>query len=152
VRVAAQGKYVILFFYPLDFTFVCPTEITAFSDKHAEFANINTEVRQSCRWALSGQGSLQRLYCYSSSLQVMVTCVMSACLRVRVMLLPSLKCERTSFSEGLAAAGACLLKLFCGRRRFWVCLWTLSSRTWPGARLVCPLCASALVPGKGATL
>ena len=39
-----QGKYVVLFFYPLDFTFVCPTEITAFSDKHAEFAAINTEV------------------------------------------------------------------------------------------------------------
>lgn len=35
----------VLFFYPLDFTFVCPTEITAFSDKHAEFAAINTEVR-----------------------------------------------------------------------------------------------------------
>eukprot|EP00798_Chlamydomonas_sp_ICE-L_P022823 gene22823-29994_t len=39
-----KGKYVILFFYPLDFTFVCPTEITAFSDRHAEFAEINTEV------------------------------------------------------------------------------------------------------------
>jgi alkyl hydroperoxide reductase subunit AhpC len=32
-----RGKYVILFFYPLDFTFVCPTEIIAFSDKSAEF-------------------------------------------------------------------------------------------------------------------
>ena len=37
-------KYVILFFYPLDFTFVCPTEITAFSDRHAEFEKLNTEV------------------------------------------------------------------------------------------------------------
>ncbi|XP_050228917.1 2-Cys peroxiredoxin BAS1, chloroplastic [Mercurialis annua] len=37
-------KYVILFFYPLDFTFVCPTEITAFSDRHHEFDKINTEV------------------------------------------------------------------------------------------------------------
>jgi peroxiredoxin (alkyl hydroperoxide reductase subunit C) len=37
-------KYVVLFFYPLDFTFVCPTEITAFSDRHAEFEKINTEV------------------------------------------------------------------------------------------------------------
>ncbi|XVE96320.1 hypothetical protein REPUB_Repub02eG0211300 [Reevesia pubescens] len=37
-------KYVILFFYPLDFTFVCPTEITAFSDRYEEFANINTEI------------------------------------------------------------------------------------------------------------
>lgn len=39
-----KGKYVVLFFYPLDFTFVCPTEITAFSDAHAEFAKINTEI------------------------------------------------------------------------------------------------------------
>lgn len=38
------GKYVVLFFYPLDFTFVCPTEITAFSDLYNEFAEINTEV------------------------------------------------------------------------------------------------------------
>ncbi|HEY9813965.1 MAG TPA: peroxiredoxin, partial [Candidatus Sericytochromatia bacterium] len=39
-----RGKYVILFFYPLDFTFVCPTEITAFSDRYEEFQQINTEV------------------------------------------------------------------------------------------------------------
>ena len=31
-----KGKYVVLFFYPLDFTFVCPTEIIAFSDRVAE--------------------------------------------------------------------------------------------------------------------
>lgn len=42
-----RGKYVVLFFYPLDFTFVCPTEITAFSDRHDEFKNLNTEVRGS---------------------------------------------------------------------------------------------------------
>ncbi|GFH13743.1 thioredoxin peroxidase [Haematococcus lacustris] len=39
-----RGKYVVLFFYPLDFTFVCPTEITAFSDRYKEFADMNTEV------------------------------------------------------------------------------------------------------------
>nr|6J13_A Chain A, 2-cys peroxiredoxin [Chlamydomonas reinhardtii]6J13_B Chain B, 2-cys peroxiredoxin [Chlamydomonas reinhardtii]6J13_C Chain C, 2-cys peroxiredoxin [Chlamydomonas reinhardtii]6J13_D Chain D, 2-cys peroxiredoxin [Chlamydomonas reinhardtii]6J13_E Chain E, 2-cys peroxiredoxin [Chlamydomonas reinhardtii]6J13_F Chain F, 2-cys peroxiredoxin [Chlamydomonas reinhardtii]6J13_G Chain G, 2-cys peroxiredoxin [Chlamydomonas reinhardtii]6J13_H Chain H, 2-cys peroxiredoxin [Chlamydomonas reinhard len=39
-----RGKYVVLFFYPLDFTFVCPTEITAFSDRYKEFKDINTEV------------------------------------------------------------------------------------------------------------
>ena len=39
-----KGKYVVLFFYPLDFTFVCPTEITAFSDRYDEFSSINTEV------------------------------------------------------------------------------------------------------------
>jgi len=38
------GKYVVFFFYPLDFTFVCPTEILAFSDRVEEFKNINTEV------------------------------------------------------------------------------------------------------------
>lgn len=32
-----KGKYVILFFYPLDFTFVCPTEIIAFSDRVSDF-------------------------------------------------------------------------------------------------------------------
>lgn len=39
-----RGKYVVLFFYPLDFTFVCPTEITAFSDRYSEFSALNTEV------------------------------------------------------------------------------------------------------------
>jgi len=38
------GKYVVLYFYPLDFTFVCPTEITAFSDRYADFSSRNTEV------------------------------------------------------------------------------------------------------------
>ncbi|KAJ8422275.1 hypothetical protein Cgig2_014421 [Carnegiea gigantea] len=37
-------KYVILFFYPLDFTFVCPTEITAFSDRYEQFEKLNTEI------------------------------------------------------------------------------------------------------------
>ena len=32
-----KGKYVVLFFYPLDFTFVCPTEIIALSDRIDEF-------------------------------------------------------------------------------------------------------------------
>ncbi|XP_033125391.1 peroxiredoxin-2-like isoform X3 [Anneissia japonica] len=39
-----QGKYVVLFFYPLDFTFVCPTEIIAFSDRAEEFRQLDTEV------------------------------------------------------------------------------------------------------------
>ncbi|KAL8586780.1 Peroxiredoxin-2 [Nucella lapillus] len=39
-----RGKYVVLFFYPLDFTFVCPTEIIAFSDRAEEFRSINCEV------------------------------------------------------------------------------------------------------------
>ncbi|KAF0691153.1 Aste57867_17577 [Aphanomyces stellatus] len=38
------GKYVVLFFYPLDFTFVCPTEIIAFSDRVAEFQKLDTVV------------------------------------------------------------------------------------------------------------
>ncbi|MCS6970716.1 MAG: peroxiredoxin [Planctomycetota bacterium] len=39
-----KGKWVVLFFYPLDFTFVCPTEIVAFSDKINEFKAVNAEV------------------------------------------------------------------------------------------------------------
>ncbi|MCP4582356.1 MAG: peroxiredoxin, partial [candidate division Zixibacteria bacterium] len=39
-----KGKYVILFFYPLDFTFVCPTEIIAFDKKLQEFKDRNCEV------------------------------------------------------------------------------------------------------------
>ncbi|VEN47475.1 unnamed protein product [Callosobruchus maculatus] len=39
-----KGKYVVLFFYPLDFTFVCPTEIIAFSDRIEEFNKINCGV------------------------------------------------------------------------------------------------------------
>jgi len=39
-----KGKYVVLFFYPLDFTFVCPTEIIAFSDRAEEFRKIGCEV------------------------------------------------------------------------------------------------------------
>lgn len=37
-------KYVVLFFYPLDFTFVCPTELHAFQDKLAEFESLNAQV------------------------------------------------------------------------------------------------------------
>ncbi len=39
-----KGKWVVLFFYPLDFTFVCPTEITAFSDRVADFEKLGAEV------------------------------------------------------------------------------------------------------------
>nr|YP_009296377.1 thiol-specific antioxidant protein [Thorea hispida]AOM65312.1 thiol-specific antioxidant protein [Thorea hispida]ARX95872.1 alkyl hydroperoxide reductase subunit AhpC [Thorea hispida]UNJ79157.1 thiol-specific antioxidant protein [Thorea hispida] len=38
------GKYLVLLFYPLDFTFVCPTEITAFSDQYESFQKLNTEI------------------------------------------------------------------------------------------------------------
>jgi peroxiredoxin (alkyl hydroperoxide reductase subunit C) len=39
-----RGKYVILFFYPLDFTFVCPSEIIAFDKKLDEFKRKNCEI------------------------------------------------------------------------------------------------------------
>ncbi len=39
-----RGKWLIFFFYPLDFTFVCPTEIIALSDRLDEFAEFDTEV------------------------------------------------------------------------------------------------------------
>ena len=39
-----RGKYVLFFFYPLDFTFVCPTEIIAFSERVEEFERRNCQV------------------------------------------------------------------------------------------------------------
>jgi alkyl hydroperoxide reductase subunit AhpC len=39
-----KGKYILLFFYPLDFTFVCPTEIIAFSDRVKDFEAKNVQV------------------------------------------------------------------------------------------------------------
>ncbi|KAG0694358.1 Peroxiredoxin-4 [Chionoecetes opilio] len=39
-----RGKYMVFFFYPMDFTFVCPTEILAFNDRVEEFRALNTEV------------------------------------------------------------------------------------------------------------
>lgn len=39
-----RGKHVLLFFYPLDFTFVCPTEIIAFSDREEEFSKLGVQI------------------------------------------------------------------------------------------------------------
>lgn len=39
-----EGKWVVLFFYPLDFTFVCPTEIEDFGKNYEEFKKLNCEV------------------------------------------------------------------------------------------------------------
>lgn len=39
-----EGQWKVLFFYPLDFTFVCPTEIIAFSERHSEFAALKAQV------------------------------------------------------------------------------------------------------------
>lgn len=39
-----HNKWTILIFYPLDFTFVCPTELTAFNDRQAEFSQYNSVV------------------------------------------------------------------------------------------------------------
>ena len=39
-----RGKYVLMFFYPLDFTFVCPTEIIAFSEAAEEFEALDVQI------------------------------------------------------------------------------------------------------------
>jgi alkyl hydroperoxide reductase subunit AhpC len=39
-----HGTWLILFFYPLDFTFVCPTEITALSDRYDEFVELGADI------------------------------------------------------------------------------------------------------------
>jgi len=41
---ATKGKYAVIFFYPLDFTFVCPSELIAFDHRLAEFKKRNVEV------------------------------------------------------------------------------------------------------------
>ena len=38
------GKWVVLLFYPLDFTFVCPTELTTFSDRYEDFQAIGADI------------------------------------------------------------------------------------------------------------
>lgn len=39
-----KGKWLVLFFYPLDFTFVCPTEITGYSKRIEDFKNMGAEI------------------------------------------------------------------------------------------------------------
>ena len=39
-----KGKYVVLLFYPFDFTYVCPTELISFSDSMTKFRELDTEV------------------------------------------------------------------------------------------------------------
>jgi len=39
-----KGKWLVLLFYPLDFTFVCPTELTMFSDRYEDFEGIGTDI------------------------------------------------------------------------------------------------------------
>lgn len=39
-----KGRWLVLFFYPLDFTFVCPTEILQFKEHQSQFANLNAEI------------------------------------------------------------------------------------------------------------
>ena len=41
---ATKGKYAVVFFYPLDFTFVCPTEIIAFSEAAAQFEGLGVQL------------------------------------------------------------------------------------------------------------
>ena len=38
------GKWSVFFFYPADFTFICPTELEDLADKYAEFQNIGCEI------------------------------------------------------------------------------------------------------------
>ena len=39
-----RGKWVVLFFYPADFTFVCPTELGQLADRHEEFKKLNADI------------------------------------------------------------------------------------------------------------
>ncbi len=39
-----KGTWLVLFFYPADFTFICPTELEELADNYAEFKNLHTEI------------------------------------------------------------------------------------------------------------
>ncbi len=39
-----RGQWIVLFFYPLDFTFVCPTEIIGFNEQYEQFKKLNAEI------------------------------------------------------------------------------------------------------------
>jgi peroxiredoxin (alkyl hydroperoxide reductase subunit C) len=39
-----RGKWLVMVFYPLDFTFVCPTELTTFSDRYQDFEDIGADI------------------------------------------------------------------------------------------------------------
>jgi len=39
-----KGRWLVMFFYPLDFTFVCPTELVAFSDRASDFKAVGAEL------------------------------------------------------------------------------------------------------------
>ena len=62
-----KGKWLVLFFYPLDFTFVCPTEIQGFNKHYNEFKKLNAEVLAASTdsvyshkaWSDSGLGKIQ---------------------------------------------------------------------------------------------
>ena len=56
-----RGKYVVLFFYPLDFTFVCPTEIIAFSDAESLASAFINAVSAGAPIASRTEASLSRL-------------------------------------------------------------------------------------------
>ncbi len=62
-----HGEWIVLFFYPLDFTFVCPTEITGFSKRYAEFKALNAEIlgasvdskHSHLAWTKNGLGKIE---------------------------------------------------------------------------------------------
>ncbi len=43
-QIQKDGKWIVLYFYPLDFTFVCPTEIQRFNQLYTKFQELNAEV------------------------------------------------------------------------------------------------------------
>lgn len=72
------GKWLVLFFYPMDFTFVCPTELTAFADCLAQFQAAGAEllcvstdsVYSHLAWRRNGLGKLGYPMAADQSLQV----------------------------------------------------------------------------------
>uniref|UniRef100_A0A4W5K0C2 thioredoxin-dependent peroxiredoxin n=1 Tax=Hucho hucho TaxID=62062 RepID=A0A4W5K0C2_9TELE len=67
--VDGQGRYLVLLYYPLDFTFVCPTEVIAFSERVEEFRAVGPEVV-----ACFTDSQFTQLAWYMNYISVCITC------------------------------------------------------------------------------
>jgi len=73
-----EGKWRVIFFWPMDFTFVCPTEIKAFNEKYEEFKKAGAEVITASTdsvyshkaWQENGLGKLKFAHLSDTSLQI----------------------------------------------------------------------------------
>ena len=72
-----EGKWLCLFFYPLDFTFVCPTEIVAFSEAAGKFAEIGAKVAAVSVGIVDGEARVDLPYLEDAAAEVDMNVVLT---------------------------------------------------------------------------